>query len=88
MTMRLTFISMLAAIACLASPPAAADSMRCGVHIISASGFDGPTMYEVLKKCGEPTFRYGRRWTYESASQLTRTLVFNAQGRLVEIETG
>ena len=82
----LALLSMLVLSA--AAEPLLADTMRCGVHIISASASDGATMYEVLKKCGEPTYRHGRQWIYESASQITRTLIFNARGRLVDIDAG
>lgn len=40
-------------------------AMRCGSYVIQDGGRHGPTMYEVLKKCGEPTYRQGSVWIYE-----------------------
>jgi hypothetical protein len=66
--------------------PTLADSMRCGTHIISSGGLHGPGKYEVLKKCGEPTFRSGNSWTYEQPGGISRVVVFDANGSLVRIE--
>ncbi len=62
-----------------------ADSMRCGTHLISDGGWRGPSMYEVLKKCGEPTFRNGNTWVYESSSRSRKLLRFNPDGLLVSL---
>lgn len=67
-------------------PAFASGSMRCGTHIISAGGRRGTTMYEVLKKCGQPTERYGNTWTYERSGAAKRTLRFNNDGNLSRID--
>jgi hypothetical protein len=64
----------------------AADSIRCGTHIITAGGRHGPDKYEVLKKCGEPTSRFGNTWVYEQHGGARRTVVFDAVGNVMRIE--
>ena len=59
---------LLAAVACagvITAQWAVAGSMRCGQHIIHDSGRHGPGKYELLKKCGEPTERFGNTWVYD-----------------------
>ena len=68
--------------------PAAAyadGSMRCGSHIISAGERNSASMYEVLKKCGEPTNRSGNTWVYEKSGGARRIVVFDASGRVSRI---
>ena len=62
-----------------------ADSMRCGTHLIGDGGWRGPSMYEVLKKCGEPTYRNGNTWVYESSTKSRKVLRFNREGLLVKL---
>ncbi len=64
----------------------AADSIRCGTHIITAGGLHGPGKYEVLKKCGEPTARSGNTWIYEQHGGGRRVVVFDASGNLERID--
>lgn len=64
----------------------AADSIRCGTHIITAGGRHGPGKYEVLKKCGEPTARSGDTWIYEQHGGARRSVVFDASGNLARID--
>jgi len=61
-------------------------SMRCGTHIISAGQPNAPGKYEVLKRCGEPTQRYGDTWVYEKSSSVSRELRFDRDGRLMTID--
>jgi hypothetical protein len=68
--------------------PAFANSIRCGTHLITA-GDSGPGMYEVLKRCGEPTARYGKTWVYDkSNSPVSNILHFDGSGQLYRIEKG
>jgi hypothetical protein len=61
-------------------------SMRCGTHLIYAGGGSGSsTVYEVLKKCGDPVAKNGDTWIYEQG-RVVRTLTF-FQGRLQRIES-
>ena len=62
---------------------AQASSMRCGTQLIQ-SGRDG--VYEVLKKCGEPTARLGYTWIYESPGKRKRVLRFDGTGALRDIK--
>jgi hypothetical protein len=62
----------------------ALGSMRCGTHIISSDPSLPTGKYDVLKRCGEPTVRYGDAWIYERGS-VKRTLTFTSGGRLKDI---
>ena len=59
-------------------------SMSCGTHIISADSRNPSGKYEVLKRCGEPTVRYGDTWVYKKGS-VTNTLEFGSNGQLRRI---
>ncbi len=87
MLSRTTYAILVLAILSLWAGAAHANSMRCGVHIVSAGGRTGPTMYEVLKKCGEPAERAGLVWIYDRGGRI-RTLSFDNRGLLVNIRSG
>ncbi len=70
----------------IALEPAFATSMRCGTHIVTAGMRDSPGIYEVLKRCGEPTERYGSTWIYKKSSSISRVLTFSSNGQLKSIE--
>jgi hypothetical protein len=62
-------------------------SIRCGIYLIYAGGGkNSASMYEVLKKCGEPEAKNGNNWIYIDGSML-RILTFNYEGRLSIIES-
>ena len=63
-----------------------AGYMKCGGHLISDTGSHRPTKYEVLKKCGEPTERYGDHWVYDRPGYQPQTLRFAGNGRLQHIQ--
>ncbi len=84
---RTTYAILVLAILSLWAGAAQANSMRCGVHIVSSGGRTGPTMYEVLKKCGEPAERAGLVWIYDRGGRI-RTLSFDSRGLLVNIRSG
>ena len=65
--------------------PAAAGSMTCGTHIISSGQGNSPGQYEVLKRCGEPTFRQGNTWIYERSSSVARKVRFDRNGNILDI---
>ncbi len=65
--------------------PASASSMRCGTHIISSGQGNSPGQYEVLKRCGEPTFRQGNTWVYEMSSSVSRKIRFDNNGKILDI---
>ncbi len=61
--------------------------MRCGQHLIYAGGGkDSASMYEVLKKCGEPEAKQGNIWIYKQGS-MRRMLTFRGDGKLQRIES-
>lgn len=64
----------------------ASGTMKCGTHIISAGQGKPVGQYEVLKRCGEPTFRQGNTWLYERSSSVTRSIRFNSNGMIVAIQ--
>ena len=87
MNMRALWPISIAAFVLLASQSVFAASMSCGVHRIQDAQRHGPGMYEVLKKCGEPTFRQGNTWIYEK-SRSKYVLVFRDNGALSTISQG
>ena len=62
----------------------ARGSMRCGTHMIHSDPSGPSGKYEVLKRCGEPTERYGDTWIYVRGS-VTTTLEFSSNGQLQNI---
>ena len=62
-----------------------AASMRCGSHLITDGGRTGPGTYEVLKRCGEPTFRQGNSWVYEKGRK-RYVIVFKGDGLISSIK--
>ena len=66
--------------------PTLASAMRCGTHIISYGQINSPGQYEVLKRCGEPTYRQGNTWIYEQSSSVTKQIRFDRDGRIVDIK--
>jgi len=61
-------------------------AMTCGTHIISWGQDDSPGQYEVLKRCGEPTYRQGNTWIYEKRGSLVTKIRFDNQGNIVDID--
>ena len=82
MSRKIKSLLAVAAFSVAAAEPALA--MRCGTHIISSGQQNSPGKYEVLKRCGEPTERYGNTWIYKSGA-VSRELRFDAHGRLLDI---
>ena len=65
---------------------ASTGSMRCGNHTIADSGRSGPGKYEVIKKCGQPTERFGNTWIYDRPGRVKKILRFNDAGQLLSID--
>jgi hypothetical protein len=63
---------------------ASAASMRCGVHIIQTGSISGTGKYEVEKKCGAPTQRYGNTWIYVLKGR-EYTIIFKDNGTISTI---
>ena len=66
--------------------PLSAGTMKCGNHIIQDGGRSGPGKYEVLKKCGEPAFRQGNTWVYDTGQGRRKVFRFNDSGLLLSIK--
>jgi len=64
----------------------AVGSMRCGTHLISADPGNPSDMYDVLKRCGEPTARFGDTWVYKRSSSVQHKLTFGSDGMLRRIQ--
>ena len=65
---------------------AVSGTIRCGAHTISDSGRKGPGKYEVIKKCGHPSERFGNTWVYDRPGQPKKILRFNDAGQLITID--
>ena len=74
----------LVALFFLVAPQLQADSIRCGSHIIRDGGSHGATMYEVLKKCGEPEKREGHTWIYKLKGRYW-SMSFDGNGYLLRL---
>jgi hypothetical protein len=85
MTKTFKFIGAVLLLAVAFIQPATASSMKCGTHIISSGQGNSPGMYEVLKRCGEPTFRQGNTWIYERSSSVARRIRFDRNGNILDI---
>jgi hypothetical protein len=86
MTKTFNFIGTVVLLAVAFIQPATAGSMRCGTHIISSGQNNSPGMYEVLKRCGEPTFRQGNTWIYERSSSVSNRIRFDRNGVILDID--
>ena len=78
------FTCCLLVLGCAMAQTASAGTLRCGNHLIHDGELNGPTKYEVLKKCGEPLTRMGHTWIYKSGGR-TKSLHFNGNGMLITI---
>ena len=85
MKMKTLLITLVTGFSMLVLQSVYAGSMRCGSHIISDGGRSGPGTYEVLKRCGEPTFRQGNSWVYEKGSK-RYVIVFKGDGSISSIK--
>jgi len=85
MKIKTLLITLIAAFSMLMFQSVYAGSMRCGSHIISDGGRTGPGTYEVLKRCGEPTFRQGNSWVYEKGKK-RYVIVFKDSGQISSIK--
>jgi hypothetical protein len=83
-TFKLVGVTLLLAMGFMESATAA--SMRCGTHVISSGQGNSPGQYEVLKRCGEPTFRQGNTWIYERSSSVARRIRFDNNGMILDID--
>ncbi len=88
MSYKLKLIIASVVVCASASNPALANSMRCGTHLITGGDSrSSPGMYEVLRRCGEPTDRYGDTWVYKRRG-VTNVLRFSSEGQLRYIQKG
>ena len=86
MKMKTLLITLIAGFSMLVLQSVYAGSMRCGSHRISDGGRKGPGTYEVLKRCGEPTFREGQTWIYDKGTK-RYAINFNDSGTIEKIST-
>jgi hypothetical protein len=63
---------------------ASAATMRCGVHLIQSGSSSGIGKYELEKKCGKPTQRYGNTWIYVLKGR-EYTIIFKDNGKISTI---
>ena len=86
MNIKTLLITLIAGFSTLMLQSAYAGSIRCGSHIISDGGRNGPGTYEVLKRCGEPTFRQGNTWVYSKGENRRYEIIFNDSGQVTRID--
>ncbi len=87
MNIKTLLITLMTGFSMLMLQSAYAGSIRCGSHIISDGGRSGPGMYEVLKRCGEPTFRQGNTWIYTKPNKKQYEVIFNDSGEIARISS-
>jgi len=87
MNIKIPLVTFIAGFSMLMFQSAYAGSMKCGQHIISDGGRTGPGTYEVLKRCGEPSFRQGNTWVYERGEKRRVAVVFKDNGEISSINT-
>ena len=80
---RLTIMLALMAASLLITTPALAQSLRCGGKLV----MKGDTESEVLSKCGPPTEKGKRVWTYERAGEVTKLRFAGGKVTTVEAAT-
>ena len=85
MTNKLKLIIASVVLCAIAGNPALANSMRCGTHLITGGDTGSPGKYEILKRCGEPTARYGNTWVYKKRG-VANVLRFTSEGQLNYIQ--
>lgn len=85
MTKTFKFIGAAVLLAVALMEPATAGSLKCGTHIISSGQNNSPGMYEVLKRCGEPSARQGDTWIYKMSSSVSRQIRFDRSGNILDI---
>jgi len=57
-------------------------TLRCAGVIIK----QGDTEYKVLKRCGEPIYRDGNLWYYDSPGELFKEVTFvNGKVRIIKV---
>ena len=81
MKMKTLLITLITGFSMLMFQSVYAGSIRCGNHTISDVSRHGTSMYEVLKRCGEPTFRQGNTWVYEKG-KVSKEIIFNSRGSI------
>ena len=80
---RLTIMLGLIAASLLITTPALAQSLRCGAKLV----MKGDTESEVLSKCGPPTEKRGRAWTYERGGKTTKLIFTDGKVTIIEAAT-
>ena len=81
MKMKTLLITLITGFSMLMFQPVYAASIKCGHHTISDSSRHGSDMYEVLKRCGEPSFRQGNTWIY-AKGKVQGEITFNNNGSI------
>jgi len=87
MNIKTLLVTFIAGFSMLMFQSVYAGSMKCGHHTISDGGRTGPGTYEVLKRCGEPSFRQGNTWVYERGEKRRVAVVFKDNGEISSINT-
>ena len=79
--MKVLAIGGILAFGVLAATTVFADGMRCGGAIVEI----GDTEYEVVRKCGQPSYKNANRWIYDrGVGRFIKILNFG-NGKLLSI---
>ena len=81
--MKTLSLTVVTAVLLLSAQSALSQSMRCGTNIVQGGSMTGK--YEVTKKCGAPTQRYGNTWIYEKPGQPRYVVKFKDNGQISSI---
>ena len=80
--MKVLAISGILAFGVLAGATVFADGMRCGGDLVEI----GDTEYQVLRKCGQPSYKAANRWIYDrGVGRFIKILTFG-NGKLLFID--
>ncbi len=80
--MRLLTIGAISFLLVVTAATVFAAGMRCGGKLVAI----GDTEYQVLRKCGEPSYKAANRWIYDrGAGRFIKILKFG-NGKLLFIE--
>jgi hypothetical protein len=60
---------------------AAADTLRCGTHLVDI----GESELDLLQECGEPAAKSGNRWFYDRGETRLRVIVEVVNGKITNI---
>jgi hypothetical protein len=80
--MKLVRTLLMLSLGMLAMSQARSDSLRCETELVDV----GDEVYDLLKKCGEPSAKEGDKWIYDQGPGELRMIVRVADGVVQSIQ--